>query len=1016
MGLFTRIRNIEHLLTDAEKQLIHQLAQTAANTFDVSLLGSTPIDYIQQYYDTISGEGVTQVDQDAIISEVLNNVNQRAYTEPVKDAYYYLLEISEEQNELYTHGNELYNAKTKQEYSGNYYTKLVNGELKAYAGFTPTLNGNIGDEPIELMLKSLPEEIQDYYKLTTSVFELKVDTDIKAMSDFATNDAAISIRINDNNSTPPYFVKWFRTDENNNTVELRQFENKLTADNLTYSVYRIEISDSNSIPTGAEIGVTVPTSTSGSGNTYLQNLQIPDATNQTVSLPYRKTLIIPIYQPEPTLNDAERNNIEADVFRRLQEQFAETNEDIEAISYRLTQRSNDLNEDAIIKRILDGTDLDERLYDEYVAAENARMGIIVQSPDTEDRLNASRLGDDIAPADLDDRILNRLLENLPSLNDLLNQSNPNNQRIAGDNTVADENINTNYNRNRLGFITSNESTTEGLIDVELIDTMIRTETFSNIVDVEFDQLKSESAIQSEVESLENKIKLLEQDIIDLQTSADGLINDRVTQENDINVKEQTIRTLEKQLEELRNRFAFTPAEGTFFSIPLQTPTPKEKIDYWLIEGGKRRRLQNYSMLQVLLSAVKRTITDVQILQPEHIAKIERGNDITLSEIKDPFVRNSVANNVYVSDEYLDAGKKVRLDWWEDSTGTTDPGNNWTDPPWKGYNIEVSYEDVLFQCHNIGVYHPSIGQPIPAIHNIPADVLACSFDYTVRPFLLEHAIWWAALAKLEILRQKELAERLIRLARAREAAKNRSIEIGKGLNEANFKGGIWHFSSTQPEPIYPNNMSTYHGWDQILGGNSGETGYNFDTGLTRYETIWNNEIGYRRSDINALKNTYQTQIDVIRNNATTGGGFGFPSTYNPTPQQAEQIAELQVKLAEQNQKLIELDDINSARQIEIENVRAQVRAATQTTKEGVTPGGVPFTTVNEDVTTFDENTLEIVDNLEWTYKFYDVYGLAGSMALSSWGPTTTQRDVHNQQYSKAAQYWLLLTNPNGILNT
>lgn len=349
MGLFNRIRNIEYTLTDAEKQLIHQLSQTAADTYDITMLGSVPIDYIQQYFDVISSDGVKQVNKDDIINEILNNANNRAYTEPIKDAYYYLLEVTDEHNELYSYGNELYNANTKQEYSGNYYTKSVNGELKAYVGFTPALNTE--HEPTELMLKSLPEEIQNYFKLTTSIFELQVNTDIKPMSDFATNDAAISLRINDTNSTPPYFVKWFKTDENNNTVELRQFENKLTADNLTYSVYRIEISDSNSIPTGNEIGVTVPmTTTSGSGNVYLQNLQTPDASNQSVSLPYTKILVIPIYQPEPMLNEVERNTIEADVFRRLQEQFAETNEDISAISYRLTQRSNDLNEEAIIDR------------------------------------------------------------------------------------------------------------------------------------------------------------------------------------------------------------------------------------------------------------------------------------------------------------------------------------------------------------------------------------------------------------------------------------------------------------------------------------------------------------------------------------------------------------------------------------------------------------------------------------------------------------------------------------------
>lgn len=741
MGLFKGTK--KYRLTNNELVLLKSLA--SSSVYIPPVTASNVVDTVETELNNIV-ERVTNISESFVEYETDDNFPNV----PVKDALYYVLQDKSENNDLYTPGNELFITSNNKEYSGTWHTKNVNGTIKAFVGANPLIPNSVDDSnQVELKLRTLPEDIQNYYKLATNVFELNTEHDIKMLSAYNSKDASITVSVDTNNSIPPYTVRWTLIDENNNTTPLSEFDDLLTANNLSYGVYKIDIEDSNTYLT---------TNSSGSGaSSVTGSLQpIGGEINSVVNLPYTTTLIIPIYQPQPDIDTLTEQTISDSLFNTLQQNYVSTNEDLQVINQRLTFENNKVNEELIIKRILDNTTLDEQLAAAVIDINNQRNGVIVQSPDTRDKLRVSKIDDDFNYDDLNDRILNRLLTNLPTFESLMNEADAQQRKSQTEETP----LNVVYTRNSRGFITSNEDIEEGLISVELIDSVVRKETFSNIVDTEFDQLKSDIQIENEIESLETKIRTLEQELVDLETSAESLINDRVTQEQDITSKQQTIITLESQLDELRNRFAVTPPEGTFFRIPIETPVPNEKIDFWVIENGKRRRIYNYTMLQALLSTVNKTINDVQILQPSQIVQIEKGKDVSLTEFKNPDTRGGIDNSLYIPGEYLRNGKVVT-----DLYDAFDP-----------INPEVTYEEIIAAAYDIAVKRPQNGDKVWVLPDISIDDLWCTPDLQVRFAVIEHAIYNVQNKKYLILKAKENLKDAIAKAKAEKFARDNKNEF------------------------------------------------------------------------------------------------------------------------------------------------------------------------------------------------------------------------------------------------
>jgi hypothetical protein len=160
--------------------------------------------------------------------------------EEVKDPIYYLLETTEENNNLYTHGKQLYTLEGNS-YSGPFHTRNVDGELRAYPG--PKPNNDVDVEEDELIVTRNPEEVE-LLDVDLDPKKLEVKVEHKDISDYWTSDAEISVEVTDDDTTGPNEVRWLRTDDKGNSEELKFFENKLTADQLPYGVYTIAIQDS----------------------------------------------------------------------------------------------------------------------------------------------------------------------------------------------------------------------------------------------------------------------------------------------------------------------------------------------------------------------------------------------------------------------------------------------------------------------------------------------------------------------------------------------------------------------------------------------------------------------------------------------------------------------------------------------------------------------------------------------------------------------------------------------------
>ena len=383
----------------------------------------------------------------------------------------------------------------------------------------------------------------------------------------------------------------------------------------------------------------------------------PEFISVTTDIPRTRQLTFDLVNPAPTINETTETKINQTVgsriirtARNLQKQS------IIPKSKPVKQHKQEmrLNEDAMIKRILNKTNLDEILTKEWTEKNN-KTGYAIISPETRDKLRISKLEEELSDEETDQNILNKLNKNVDQYLKLMEEYDV---QAKKDPTLKKP-INPEITRNLAGYVLSDETLEEAKLPVKLVDNrMLRRTTFENLVDVDFKEIELPFIEDNEIEELEEKIKQLENDIIDLNSDKKTLATNRTKQRKDITAKELKIETLNEQMETLQARFTTLPTEGTVFSIPpLYGGKPKTDLDYWIIEAGERRRIKNYAMAQVLLDNNGKTIEDIQIFPPSVIRTIKQGVDVDVKEVAIKWTTIAGMNlNIYVPDECLEGGK------------------------------------------------------------------------------------------------------------------------------------------------------------------------------------------------------------------------------------------------------------------------------------------------------------------------------------------------------------------------
>jgi hypothetical protein len=476
----------------------------------------------------------------------------------------------------------------------------------------------------------------------------------------------------------------------------------------------------------------------------------PDKLSILEDTPKKKVVTLTIKQPQPTLSDLQRRDISDEIFDDLYEEYNtyESGRDdvTEALNKDLlTSEQNTLPEEQIIKRILDSTSLDEELEQEIIKQENKLLGKVILSPETRDKKRQSIIDDEFSDTDWQDRILRKLLggplqKDIDGTDPLTNKDG---QQIP----TQDYQV----TRNNLGYIVSTEEDNENKLDVVLVNNkLIRRNLFENVVNTQFEQTELPFVTESTIERLEREIVELNNDIAELSGLNSGLLNSRQTQQSEIITKEQTIETLQQQIEDLQARFAVTPTEGQFFSVPPQYPSrEKEDLDYWLIENGERRRIKNYAMVQLMLDQRNKTIYDVLPVEPSNIRKIKRGADVTVKEAAGEFwkVQKAAENNIYIPDQVLSGGNlKILYDDLQSSI-----------------NEHISFGRVMDWMWNIGdILAPkaeSEGTSAWTIQDLKPDVIYHNLNRDFRYYLAAAAIYQSSLqVNAEyVSKQKALAE-------------------------------------------------------------------------------------------------------------------------------------------------------------------------------------------------------------------------------------------------------------------
>ena len=396
-----------------------------------------------------------------------------------------------------------------------------------------------------------------------------------------------------------------------------------------------------------------------------------------------------------------------------------------------------LDEDAIRQRILDNTNLDEQLDQTLID-----RGITKISPETRDKMRITRLSNELAPDDFDDNILRKLLGG-PLQKDLDGST-----ILTSKDGQLTPTENYQVTRNSQGYIVSDESKTENLLDITLSDKLIQRSIFKNVVNTEFEQIELPFKTVNEIENLENQLRILNNEIADLNGTTEGLLNERSTLSVDNETQEELINTLQDTITTLNSRFAVTPPEGTIFSITPKYPDKqKEDLDYWIIENGERRRIKNYAMVQLMLDQDDRTVNSVEHIAASNIQKITRGMDMTVDEMtgNNSSVKSAVDNNIYVPDGAFDSPGTFKI-FWPDMQGDS-------------VNDNIKIAAVMEWMWGVGQW--AAQDEIP---DLAGTGITFSYARELRYYLAKHALWGAARA----INPKELAAELVRAAELKKA--------------------------------------------------------------------------------------------------------------------------------------------------------------------------------------------------------------------------------------------------------
>jgi hypothetical protein len=383
----------------------------------------------------------------------------------------------------------------------------------------------------------------------------------------------------------------------------------------------------------------------------------PEFISVSTDIPRTRQLTFDLVNPAPTINETSENRINQTVGKRIIRTAKNLQkQSIVPKSKPVKQHKQEmrLNEDAMIKRILNKTNLDEILTKEWTEKNN-KTGYAIISPETRDKLRISKLEEELSDEETDQNILNKLNKNVDQYLKLMEEYDV---QAKKDPTLKKP-INPEITRNLAGYVLSDETLEEAKLPVKLVDNrMLRRTTFENLVDVDFKEIELPFIEDNEIEELEEKIKQLENDIIDLNSDKKTLTTNKTKQRKDITAKELKIETLNDQMETLRERFTTLPSAGTVFSIPaLYGGKSKTELDYWIIENGERRRIKNYAMAQVILDNNGKTIEDIQIFPPAVIRTIKQGSDMRINEVAVHWsTQQGIERNLYIIDECIEGGK------------------------------------------------------------------------------------------------------------------------------------------------------------------------------------------------------------------------------------------------------------------------------------------------------------------------------------------------------------------------
>jgi len=473
----------------------------------------------------------------------------------------------------------------------------------------------------------------------------------------------------------------------------------------------------------------------------------PEFISVSTNIPRTRQLTFDVVNPAPTMDETSENRINQKVSKRITKTSTRLRK--QSISPKpkpIKQHKQEmrLNEDAIIKRILNRTNLDEILTKEWTEKNN-KTGYPVISPETRDKARISKLEEELSNEETDRNILNELNKSVDKYLKLMEEYD---EQAKKDPTVKKP-INPEITRNLAGYVLSDETIEEAKLPVKLVDShMLRRTTFENLVDTDFTEIELPFIEDNEIELLEEKISKLENEIIDLGSDKKTLADTKTKQRKTITTKELEIETLNEQMELLKKRFTTLPSAGTVFSIPpLYGGKSKTELDYWIIENGERRRIKNYAMAQVILDNNGKTIEDIQIFPPAVIRTIKQGTDIEINEVVTHWsAQQGIEKNLYIIDECIEGGKlKIYHGELQEEV-----------------NEDITFANVIDWMRTLGEKEAQINTLIPLVEY---------HDYSV-----EKRFWLVNLALLEVSKQLNTRFQKQEIANAKTAEIKKANDI------------------------------------------------------------------------------------------------------------------------------------------------------------------------------------------------------------------------------------------------